>query len=518
MTKNIVICMDGTWNDPADKTNVFKLFQSLKAEQSIYDRPTAATCGDGCKTSAGLAAYYLAGVGTAGLADVAAGGVLGVGVHTRVLHAFILASSVYEPGDKLWIFGFSRGAWSARSLAGMITKVGLMSAAEATGEQAGAIAQDMWSLHKKPGGGERGDTYWSQHDDKPIKLVGVWDTVGAMGVPLFNGVSWIDGIEKKSLDFADLDLSPRVEHGRHALAINEHRFDFEPTLWNDRDNVKQIWFTGGHSDVGGGYPEAGLSDITLKWMAQEIQEIDAAFPFDLSTLDPHLAPDFGQNRHDEAQNPVWRTKPRTVPANAQLHWSVEERMGKVACYRPAVLKQVQKLAYVKDWNGSDADVYPLHAPAPCDELAVGQSKQVAVHAERYWNAVQLKARAGERYRIVAAGEWWDASNLASANGYKSPNKLLSKSEHARRVKDADWFRLVAAVHPSAGLEAKNSAVHNPFGAAVSAVDDASELLAVGADGEIAVKKDGFLYLFANDLAITYGNNSGELKVTVTRTQ
>jgi hypothetical protein len=270
--------------------------------------------------------------------------------------------------------------------------------------------------------------------------------------------------------------------------------------------------------VGGGYADAGLSDMTLEWMAQEINGIDKAFPFDLSALVPKVVPSFTQNRHDEAQNPVWRTKPRTVPANAQLHWSVEERMGKVACYRPAVLKQVQKLAYVKDWNGSDADVYPLHAPAPCDELAVGQSKQVAVHAERYWNAVQLKARAGERYRIVAAGEWWDASNLASANGYKSPNKLLSKSEHARRVKDADWFRLVAAVHPSAGLEAKNSAVHNPFGAAVSAVDDASELLAVGADGEIAVKKDGFLYLFANDLAITYGNNSGELKVTVTRTQ
>lgn len=530
MTKNIVICMDGTWNDPADKTNVFKLFQSLQADQSIYDRPTAATSGYGCKTAAGLAAYYLAGVGTAGLGDKVVGGGLGVGVHTRVLHAFILASSVYEPGDKLWIFGFSRGAWSARSLAGMITKVGLMSAAEATGDQAGAIAQDMWSLHKKPGGGQHGAAYWDQRDDKPIKLVGVWDTVGSMGVPLFNGVGWIDEIEKEKLDFADLDLSARVEHGRHALAIDEHRFDFAPTPWNARDNVRQVWFSGCHSDVGGGYPEAGLSDITLQWIAQEIKDIDAAFPFDLSTLDPKPAPDFGQNRHDQAQNPAWRKQPRAIPADAQLHWSVVERMGKLACYRPAVLKDVQQLkdvpqlANVNDWKGSDADVFPLHAPASSDVLAVGQAKQVTVQADCCWNPVQLQARAGERYRISAAGEWWDASNPASADGYKSTKNALVMSEHARRVKDADWFRLVAAVHPAAGLEAKNGTVRNLFGAlgaalmhVVSEVDDASELTAVGADGEITVKKDGFLYLFANDLAIAYANNSGELKVTVTRT-
>jgi uncharacterized protein (DUF2235 family) len=525
MSKDIVICMDGTWSNPSEKTNVFKLFQSLKANGTQFVGPSAATGGYAFRDADNLSAFYLEGVGTSGWEDKMLGGVMGVGLHARVLHAFILASAAYEPGDDIWIFGFSRGAWSARSLAGMIARVGLMTPEETRDEEAGLIANKLWLLNKQTRGGDRGDRFWDGVAETPIKLVGVWDTVGSLGVPFFNGIKPIDLIEKHAMDFADLDLSPRVRHGRHALAIDEHREDFTPTLWNPRDKVLQVWFSGGHSDVGGGYPDAGLSDIALQWMAEEIKEIDKQFPFDLSKLDPNPAPNFKQHRHDEAQKLIWqiRTKPREIPDDAELHPSVFERLQAIRSYRPSVLKKLKKLAYIGDWStaGHADDVFPVEEPAPSEELKKDESKTLAVHAAYCWNSAGLQVKAGQRYRVVAKGEWWDAHYNSTADGYESPSVLLKMAEDARRCKDARWFRLIAAVHPSPVLESKNphnvvSGVLQSLIKSVSGIDDESDLTAIGANGDIEVKRDGFLYLFANDAAWAYSNNHGELTVTVQR--
>ena len=272
MSKNIVICMDGTWNDPTERTNVYKLFQALDAgpETAVADHPTFGRHSH--RIDGELAAYYIEGVGAKGKSQGILGGALGIGLHERVLHAFLLASNTYQPGDKLWIFGFSRGAWSARSLAGFISTAGLFSPQEAQSGGSFVNANNIWHQTKIKGALDRGKEFWDKNDATPIQLVGVWDTVGALGIPFFNGIRAFDQMEKHLFDFADLQLSNRVKHGRHALAIDEQRKDFEPTLWHPRDDgsIKQVWFPGVHADIGGGYPEAGLSDIALHWMIDEV--------------------------------------------------------------------------------------------------------------------------------------------------------------------------------------------------------------------------------------------------------
>lgn len=534
MSKDIVICMDGTWNDPSEKTNVYKLFQSLNAGSEQYVRPSLTTGGYALRRGNNMVAFYLEGVGASGRDEHWLGGATGFGLRTRVLHAFILASASYEPGDKLWVFGFSRGAWSARSLAGMIGRVGLLRQHDTSTDDADFIANRLWLLNKLASGAKRGDEFWKD-DPAPIKLVGVWDTVGALGIPWFNGIKAVDQAEKRLLDFADLNLHARVEHGRHALAIDEHRFDFTPTVWNARKDgtVKQVWFSGGHADVGGGYPDAGLSDIALQWMGQEIKDIDNAFPCDLAALDPKVAPNCKQPRHDESRKPIWQTRPvvpRHIPQDALLHATVIERLGSLQGYRPAAVAQLDQiktlLANVElNWAaGDDSDILDTGAQAPAAKLGKGESKTGLVHAARWWNSMQLQVTAGERYRVTAAGEWWDEDNRCSWTGYKSPNLVLSAAERTRRAPKADWFSLIGAVNPSDGLESNNpTAKHLVTGMfqclknSVSEIDQGSELFNVS-KGDIRVTKSGYLYLFANDSAFAYANNHGALQATVTRVE
>jgi hypothetical protein len=526
MSKNIVICMDGTWNDPSEQTNVYQLFESLNAGPSEYMRATLTTGGYAFRNGPGVAAFYVEGVGAAGRKEHLLGGTTGAGLRERVLHAFMRASVCYEPGDKFWIFGFSRGAWAARSLSGMIAGVGLMHRHDALGDEADLIADRLWHENKR-GGGERGKQFWSGVDQVPIRMVGVWDTVGALGIPFLNGIKMFDEAERRLLDFADRSLSERVEHGRQALAIDERRFDFTPTLWDSRENVLQVWFTGGHSDVGGGYPRRGLSDIALVWMAEQIKLVDPAFPLDMSKLDdPHVKPDFMQHRHDESQKAIWQARPvrsRDIPVDANLHESVVHRLSELRGYRPAALQRLSHVQTKFDpWtDGTNDDVWTDDG-AQCAQLAVGKSQQdVLVHASRCWNSAQLQVAEGESYRVSATGEWWDADNRASAAGYDSPK--LALAEGVRRVPKAKWFSLIAAVHQEPGLESKNPTAHNFFTGVFQSVtrsfgeaDDQSDLTDIGTEGVIEVAKDGYLYLFANDATFTYSNNHGAVNVTIER--
>jgi uncharacterized protein (DUF2235 family) len=527
MSKTIVICMDGTWNDPSEQTNVYKLFDSLKAGAVQYVRATLTTGGYAFRTENDLTAFYLEGVGASGRKEQFLGGSTGFGLRERVLHAFILASVAYKPGDKFWIFGFSRGAWAARSLAGLIAGAGLMHPHDAESDEADLIAEKLWQMNKRGQAASRGNAFWGDVNEKPIKLVGVWDTVGALGIPFFNGIKQVDEAERQFLDFADLSLSDRVAHGRHALAIDERRVDFTPTLWNSRANVVQVWFSGGHADVGGGYPDAcGLSDIALEWMAEQILSIDQGLPLDMAKLG---RPNFMQLRHDESQKAIWHVRPivgRGIPPDAQVHESVLSRLLELKNYRPEVLQNVDAIKkVVVPWvDGANDDLWKQNDVAQCKPLQVGESKDgLMVYASRCWNAVQLKVAQGERYRITATGEWWDADNLANADGYESRKLVLM--EGIRRVPSAKWFSLIAAVHESPSLELRNPTAQSLFSGAIQSLvhsfgdtDKQSDLTNIGTDGELEVGKDGFLYLFANDAAFAYSNNHGALRVTVNRVQ
>lgn len=321
MAKNIVFCADGTWNGPEERTgssvteaadaagevpeaaitNVLKLFANLAGQ------PTAATAALkneqervslDAQGNPAQVAKYIHGVGDSSNPVIKAlGGVFGVGLISRVIRGYTFISREYEPGDAIYICGFSRGAYTARALAGTIAKVGLLDRTTydtADKEKAYRLGLAAWAKSKTLSLEGHGllDSM-ARHildfslnvialplKDKnlvpvvPIKAIGVWDTVGSMGIPKY--------VEDQRYDvfrFADLDLSPRVEHGFHAMAIDEMRVDFPVTRWSERAGVEEVWFVGAHADIGGGYKdsESRLSDVALGWMVCKLGNVGLRF-------------------------------------------------------------------------------------------------------------------------------------------------------------------------------------------------------------------------------------------------
>ena len=276
--KRLVVCCDGTWAKPDNKfvTNVEKIARTIQIDSA----------------SAGgvpQLVYYISGVGSGSFAaDRLLGGAFGFGLSHNVIACYRFLAQNYEPGDELFIFGFSRGAYTARSLAGMIAKVGLLTRRSLVEERL-RDAVHIYQRERLAEGSFGASTGEFTHDHcyaPRVRFLGVFDTVGALGVP---GFRW------RTPKFHDVALSDQVDCARHALAIDETRLIFAPTLWELPDGaaegtsvldgrVKQVWFEGAHSDVGGGYEESGLSDTALLWMAREARREGLIFDVSLLSL------------------------------------------------------------------------------------------------------------------------------------------------------------------------------------------------------------------------------------------
>lgn len=256
--KRIALCLDGTWNnrDPGSTlTNVAKLHACI-AKTDTAGVEQRAIYVDGIASIEGEAVQFLKGA-------------VGFGVASRIQHAYALLVQCYEPGDEIFLFGFSRGAFEARSLAGFVALVGIA--------QTGTTfsVDEAWTLYSASEAKRSPDRLaalrGTSHYPVRIKCVGVWDTVGNIGNPLFSG-----GLIAGRYKFHDLSLSDAIEVGLHALSVDELRGPFRPTLWTlpegrapaPHQHVEQVWFAGTHADVGGGFRETALSDIALKWMAE----------------------------------------------------------------------------------------------------------------------------------------------------------------------------------------------------------------------------------------------------------
>jgi uncharacterized protein (DUF2235 family) len=271
MPKHVVVCCDGTWNTPdelrdgvAEPTNVAKL-------------ALAVITGEG----SGQVVFYEPGVGTTP-DDRVLGGAFGYGLSANIRNAYRFLARTYEPGDDLYLFGFSRGAYTARSLAGLIRNCGILRPEHVDQvDEAFAFYRDRTShTHPSSIASQLFRRMYAQDSDE-IHFIGVWDTVGALGIPdrlpgwdrlaeVFTGWERLWG-------FHDTRLSSHVRHACHALAIDEQRTAFRPTLWTQDpaavgQTLEQVWFAGVHSEVGGGsHGGAALSDIALTWMAQRAQ-------------------------------------------------------------------------------------------------------------------------------------------------------------------------------------------------------------------------------------------------------
>jgi hypothetical protein len=194
----------------------------------------------------------------------------------RDAYAFLAAN--YCEGDEIFLFGFSRGAYTARSVAGIIGWVGLIHKGDMDDF---ALLWEGYRLRARPQQPDVRTHFPDRYAIVPIKCVAVWDTVGALGIP-----GHLGDMFTQFYQFQDTNLGPHIENAFHALALDEHREDFLPTLWSKLPNapatqrLEQVWFPGAHSNVGGGYAEHGLSDVALAWMADRIEpflELDHAY-------------------------------------------------------------------------------------------------------------------------------------------------------------------------------------------------------------------------------------------------
>jgi uncharacterized protein (DUF2235 family) len=262
MTTRLVVCFDGTWNRP-DANDVDPTAQVETNVCRFYEATLSGKLpgGDSQKK------WYDTGVGT-NWYDRVVGGVFGIGIDQKIREGYQWLAENYPDPDtsniEVFVLGFSRGAYTARSLVGMIRNCGLL-----LPENAHRVA-DAYALYRQrdesPDTGQARAFRARYSREIKIKFLGVWDTVGALGIPL-HALQWLNA---KEYAFHDTELSGIVENAAHAIAIDEFRVDYQATLWapvvKPGQNVEQRWFVGAHADVGGGYPSRLLSDITLAWM------------------------------------------------------------------------------------------------------------------------------------------------------------------------------------------------------------------------------------------------------------
>jgi uncharacterized protein (DUF2235 family) len=383
MAKSIVVCLDGTWNRPGKKegditveTNVFKMFTALAEKPGAQIR------------------FYHEGVGVE-LGQKLRGGAFGFGLFEQIKVGYGFLVEKFEPGDSIYLFGFSRGAYSARSLAGFIARCGVIrrdaenavKALDLPEVELAATDDDdkldppnavdkAFVMYKHAYGADNDPAVQKRRaeveqfkaqfaHDTPIRMVGVWDTVGSLGIPPEVLPGLLRGgarqIEDARFGFLDTRLSPLVQAAYHALAIDERRKPFLPTLWDDpRINApdqpaEQVWFVGAHSNVGGGYADAGLSNIALSWMIERGRLQGLVYADDQVAGIAAARNPNGLLRDSLAEFSLvggklppgpalaeFQPVDRSVAAGSRLHSSVNARLATNAQYQPPPISVVSR--------------------------------------------------------------------------------------------------------------------------------------------------------------------------------
>jgi len=399
--KRLVFCFDGSWNKltAASPTNVVLVAESV--------RPTA-------KDGTVQIVYYDEGVGTA-TDDRIRGGAFGEGLLTNVREAYRFLIFNYEPGDEIFAFGFSRGAFTARSFVGFIRCAGIPAI-----NNAGRI-DDALKLYQE--GSKAGPDHASSDaarqfrlansprifidDDEEewrcarvrdyakgsgtrliIKYVGVWDTVGALGVP-----AMVPGAAKlnASLGYHRCDLTTGIEYARHAVAIDERRSLFAPTLWDNVDELnrgrgaasdsihapyQQKWFPGGHGSVGGGGPERGLSDGALGWLLAGARRAGLQLNAGPDSRIYEIDPKFGVSLFNDPGHESWHDRGAVGWLKAKL--LTQDRAG------PTRIWEVSAAAR-RRWNADPGDLHEktLYRPATLSAVAADLDRPAGQTQQRF---------------------------------------------------------------------------------------------------------------------------------------
>lgn len=354
--KKLVIFFDGTWNRADQESEDGKLCPTNIAKLFIATLPRDEQGNE-------QIIYYMPGVG-AKTSERIRGGGFGFGISDNIKTGYKFLVSNYEDGDDIYIFGFSRGAYTARSLAGLIRNVGILTRDKLY------LIDKAYMIYKNKTEDWYPDSpnsvaFKEQHTwaNERVKFLGVFDTVGALGVPFGIVLGWI--VEKIfGCSFHDTQLSWIIENAYHAVAIDERRLIFQPTLMtpsekHTAESFEQKWFPGVHSNVGGGYTNTGLSDTGLKWMAEKAQK--HGLNLDLGKItNPVVAPDI-----------------KETPNNSQtlMYQITAVLFVKLPGYLGLVPKQYKHTLPDIQWNGDY--IRPIANPADIHESVFEKIEQSA---------------------------------------------------------------------------------------------------------------------------------------------
>lgn len=512
--KRLIVCCDGTWNNPeqedngiASPTNVVKMYNSIaQHDENDVQQLT----------------YYHPGVGgeDSGMIDAILGGAIGAGISRHLCSAYHWLGNNYQEGDQIYLFGFSRGAFTARSLGGFIGK-GLLDLRKVNSKDSWSRVKIAYDLGYRIEGAEINDwakNDWSFFNNKtptPVHFIGVWDTVGALGVP--DDLEIINFFDNKDKwQFHNTALGANVNCARHAMAIDEKRSSFSVTRWENAAQHKdaiELWFPGVHSDVGGGYSHCDLSNGSLKWMMKESGNVGLIFRKGIEQTIKCNSLGVMHNSYKGAFAKL-RSRPRNIHAmvpenHGHFHESAIER------------QQISPIEY--------------NAYHPTRILKINESLQMDIYADKQWNPTHVYLAAGQSFKFSATGEWKDSKDSCNWKGtednkltvgdiVRASSSFLGKFENAfkkltknkstdflgtKRLEHFKWFTMIGAIANDAG--AKNSVNNDGSPVPHQYVD-----LTAHKVKPLHIDHPGYLYCFPNDVWSLYGNNHGSVQLTITR--
>jgi hypothetical protein len=519
--KNIILCFDGTCNEAKDAeqekewfglgasedsgiTNILKLHLLLGGDL------------EGKNIFSDQISFYYPGVGTYGSwIDKIRNMALAPpneDVGRIIKRAVQNLHTVYEDGDRIYVFGFSRGA---------------------------AIARRFSSVLK--------DTFPALgHDEPKIRFMGVFDTVAAIKHPnLFK-----EKVKPASdVVFEDKTISPLIEEALHLVSLNDRRIAFFPTLMNRQPEVTEVWFAGAHSDVGGGYQFDGLSDLTLQFMLDYMDYHDVGLKFrtpldiDYDDLfdgpkelieydDVIIQPNYlGKNHQQEAITKIKESfldhrAPR-VSVNDKpsiykplVHFSVFNRMHDDPDYDPEPLRHNMINPYtgeevgIRIWHSEDHieeyDTFTdarLASTTKPTRLDIGEDRLINVHSNQKYNASRVLVKEGDQlvFSVDKKQVWYDGDFECNPTGWKADNKVDNRlvrwaikfKEDDRRFPAANWFEVIASINKSDDN-------------LIRVLDHTKK------EKAYTCQVAGEIHMFANDLKSKYGNNRGSVAISVKR--
>lgn len=494
--RNLVFFADGTWNDndnPARLTNVNLLWKLCEEAGASEDDQQI---------------KYQTGVGTTGnIVSRLTGGAFGKGLDKNIIDAYIWLSENYRPSDRIMLFGFSRGAYTIRSLVGMMNSAGLLdlSSQDLNEDERRELSEVAFSRYRDRGMDQSKIAGAPTHPTPDIQFMGCWDTVGALGIPDEVNVirKWF---RPEKYIFNDTTLSDNVLVARHALSIDEMRRSYAPTLWDETEDnagrdIKQVWFPGVHANVGGGYPIRDLSDITLEWMINEAKAAGLMLnPSYKGKLSPRPLGQLENSRKGFFGK--LKSRPRAVPN----------------LLRAAGNKKISDAARIR--HGANQGYWAT------THLAAGESIQLEVSSKQQWVKSNLYVEDGEVYRFTADGQWFDANVAHGPSGTPqekrqkghwvgdwwskleqkwagNPNEPSTYSP-ARRFKDANWFSLIGVIANAVGVDEEKNEINE------------HEAFLIGDERTKQIESGGYLYCYANDAWRFYFNNNGSVTLRVER--